>query len=94
MYANVYLSGRKSMQVSKWGNSLAIRLPATVVETLNLKQGDEINIRVESPGNFVVEREPTREELIGRIRELSQPLPRGFRFRREDAYARARTRPR
>ena len=34
------------MQVSKWGNSLAIRLPAAVVEGLHLKPGDEINIRV------------------------------------------------
>lgn len=29
------------MRVSKWGNSLAVRLPATVVETLGLKEGDE-----------------------------------------------------
>jgi antitoxin MazE len=80
------------MQVSKWGNSLAIRLPAAVVDALNLKPGDEINIRVESPGNFIVEREPTREELIGRIRELSRPLPRGFRFDREEVHARSRSR--
>ena len=30
------------MQVAKWGNSLAIRLPAAVVEALKLKEGDEI----------------------------------------------------
>jgi hypothetical protein len=28
------------MQVSKWGNSLAVRLPAALVKTLELKQGD------------------------------------------------------
>ena len=27
------------MQVSKWGNSLAVRLPAAVVEALALKEG-------------------------------------------------------
>jgi len=27
------------MQVAKWGNSLAIRLPAAVVEALELKEG-------------------------------------------------------
>ena len=32
------------MHVSKWGNSLAIRLPAAVVEVLELKEGDEIEI--------------------------------------------------
>lgn len=30
------------MQVSKWGNSLAVRLPASVVEVLDLKEGDDI----------------------------------------------------
>ena len=34
------------MQVSKWGNSLAIRLPAAVVEVLNLKEGDDVDIQV------------------------------------------------
>jgi len=34
------------MHVSKWGNSLAIRLPATVVEALGLKEDDEVEIHV------------------------------------------------
>ena len=34
------------MHVAKWGNSLAIRLPAAVVEALELKDGDQIEIRV------------------------------------------------
>jgi antitoxin MazE len=76
------------MQVSKWGNSLAVRLPAAVVETLDLKPGDEIVIRIDGPREFVVEREPSREELISRIRKMGRPLPAGFKFNREDANAR------
>jgi antitoxin MazE len=34
------------MQVAKWGNSLAVRLPAAVVEALKLQEGDEIEIHV------------------------------------------------
>ena len=34
------------MQVAKWGNSLAVRIPAAVVEVLELKEGDEIEIHV------------------------------------------------
>ncbi len=34
------------MQVAKWGNSLAVRLPAAVVEALKLKEGDDIEIQV------------------------------------------------
>lgn len=76
------------MQVSKWGNSLAIRLPAAVVAALDLKAGDEINVRIASSNDFIVEREPTREELIARIRQMSRPLPPGFKFDRLDANAR------
>jgi antitoxin MazE len=32
------------MQVAKWGDSLAIRLPAAVVEALKLKEGDDVEI--------------------------------------------------
>ena len=31
------------MQVAKWGNSLAVRLPAAVVQALELKEGEEIH---------------------------------------------------
>jgi hypothetical protein len=34
------------MQVAKWGNSLAVRLPAAVVEALELREGEEIEIHV------------------------------------------------
>ncbi len=34
------------MQVCKWGHSLAIRLPAAIVEILDLKEGDDIQIGV------------------------------------------------
>lgn len=42
-----YLQSRRSaMQVSKWGSSLAIRLPAAVVEAMQLEEGDDIEIHV------------------------------------------------
>ena len=34
------------MQISKWGNSLAVRIPAAVADALDLKAGDEIEIDV------------------------------------------------
>jgi antitoxin MazE len=76
------------MKVAKWGNSLAIRLPASVVEKLNLKSGDEINIRIAGAGEFLVEREMTRKEAIASLRAARKPLPRGFKFDREEANAR------
>jgi antitoxin MazE len=76
------------MRVSKWGNGLAIRLPVPLVETLKLKAGDEINIRVAGADDFVVERERTREELITRIRKMGRRLPPGFKFNRLEANTR------
>ena len=32
------------MQVTNWGNSLAVRIPVDVVRTLDLKEGDDIDL--------------------------------------------------
>jgi antitoxin MazE len=73
------------MQVSKWGNSLAVRLPQALVEALNLKEGDEIEITVAGTRDFEVSRDRKREEAFARLRALKRPLPPGFKFDREEA---------
>jgi antitoxin MazE len=73
------------MQVSKWGNSLAIRIPAQVAEALNLKEGDEIAVCVAGERVFEVERDESRERMIDRLRALARPLPAGWRFNRDEA---------
>ena len=47
------------MIVSKWGDSLAIRLPAQVVEFLGLKEGDDIEAHVTDKKHFQVKRKPS-----------------------------------
>ncbi len=76
------------MQVSKWGNSLAVRLPQAVVEALTLKEGDEIEITVAGAREFEVSRDRKREEALKRLRALKRPLPPGFKFDREEAHER------
>lgn len=78
------------MRVSKWGNSLAIRLPAAVVEALELKEGDDIEISVGGKRRFDVERDRTREEALESIRRLARPFPAGFKFSRAEANERER----
>ena len=73
------------MQVGKWGNSLAIRLPAAVVELLGLKEGDEVEIEIAGDRTLRVERDRTREAALERLRALRRPLPPGFRFSRDEA---------
>ena len=76
------------MHVAKWGNSLAIRLPAAVVEALALKEGDDIEIRVADAREFTVARKPGREELLKRLRAFRGRLPADFKFDRDEANAR------
>jgi len=73
------------MQVSKWGNSLAVRLPVSIVEMLELKEGDKIEVRIAGAREFEIERDPSRERAIERLRRLRRPLPAGFSFSRSDA---------
>ncbi|HLI65307.1 MAG TPA: AbrB/MazE/SpoVT family DNA-binding domain-containing protein [Caulobacteraceae bacterium] len=73
------------MQVSKWGNSLAIRLPRAVVKTLSLKEGDEIEVHVRDRRRFDVDRAFSREEALERIRALRWRFPDGFAFDRDEA---------
>jgi len=73
------------MQVSKWGNSLAIRLPQAVVEALQLKEGDEIEISVAGTRQFVVDRDRRRERALEILRNSQWLFPPGWRFDREEA---------
>ncbi len=76
------------MQVSKWGNSLAVRLPSALVDALGLKEGDEIEIRVAGVRAFEIRRDPTKQRALEKLRKLRRPLPPGFVFGREEPDAR------
>ena len=76
------------MQIARWGNSLAIRIPARVAEALNLKEGDDIDICVAGERAFDIELDRSREKALARIRALRKPLPPGWKFDRDEANAR------
>ena len=76
------------MRVAKWGNTLAVRLPAAVVEALQLKEGDSIEIEVAGPRRFQIKKAPVARELLARLRKYRGRLPADFRFDRIEANAR------
>ena len=76
------------MQVSKWGNSLAVRLPAAILEALGLREGDDIEIHVEDARTLGVKKSPDRRELLARLRKFRGRLPEGFVFDRLEAHER------
>jgi antitoxin MazE len=76
------------MQVAKWGNSLAIRLPASVVRALKLREGDDVEIHIADERSMAIARKPGREELIERLRTFRGRIPADFKFDRDEANAR------
>jgi antitoxin MazE len=79
------------MKVSKWGNSLAIRLPAEDVAQLGLQVGDEVEADIRRKGAFAeVERQKRIEDswkefdrVVGRIQ-----IPADYKFDRDEANSR------
>lgn len=76
------------MQVAKWGNSLAVRLPAAVVDALTLQEGDDIEIQVVGARTFEIARRPQARELLARLRRFRGRLPVDFKFDRLEAHDR------
>lgn len=73
------------MQIAKWGNSLAVRLPAVVVEALQLKEGDDIEIHVAGERSFDIKRRASPRELLASLRKFRGRLPADFKFDRLEA---------
>jgi antitoxin MazE len=81
----MYIHQENSMQVAKWGNSLAVRFPASLVAALNLKEGEEIELHMVGEKSFEVIKKPSREELLSKLRQLRGKLPADFHFDRLEA---------
>ncbi len=72
------------MRVSRWGNSLAIRLPATVVELLALREGDEVVVEIASTREFRVANDRSRDLALQQLKALDWTLPPDFVFTGDD----------
>jgi antitoxin MazE len=72
------------MRVSKWGNSLAVRLPSAVVEALDLKEGDEIEISIADKRDFKVARDRSKERALQQLRQMKWSFPPDFKFNRKE----------
>lgn len=75
------------MQVAKWGNSLAVRLPADLVRELGLKEGDHISL-VKDDSVMKVRRLPRADEVLEGLRRFRGRLPAAERLDRGEAHER------
>jgi len=81
------------MQVAKWGNSLAVRLPVSLVQELGIVDGDELLLQpaprqAAQPAAVSVTRLPSKLERLQSVRHLRAPWGAGFAFDRDEANAR------
>ncbi|WP_338051078.1 AbrB/MazE/SpoVT family DNA-binding domain-containing protein [Pararhizobium gei] len=73
------------MQVSKWGNSLAVRLPKKLVEDMALSAGDELKVVEVEDRTIVVEKVDRKAEFLREIEKFRWELPADYKFDREEA---------
>ena len=73
------------MQIAKWGNSLAVRIPAAVVDALALREGDDVEIHVAGKRVFALDKKPSLKDRLVRLRRFRGRMPKDFHFDRAEA---------
>ena len=73
------------MQVSKWGNSLAVRLPVALVDKLKLKDGDHVQLEAIERGRLGLSRQAEIDAAFEKLRSIRGRVPAGYKFNRDDA---------
>ncbi len=73
------------MQIAKWGNSYAVRIPKDLMRSLNLKEGDDIELRPAAEGGFEILPDQRKKAALERLKALRIKLPEDWKFDREEA---------
>lgn len=76
------------MQLAKWGDDFAVRLPKEMVEALAVELGEELDVQVQLDGSLRIARKMTPEEAIMGLRKFRGMMPADFKFDRDEANAR------
>lgn len=77
------------MQVARWGNSLAVRIPAKTVKALALKEGDNVEIDLTVVPSTIEDVKLRREQALNQLRGLRGSLTqKDLVYNREELYRR------
>jgi antitoxin MazE len=74
------------MKFAKWGNSIAVRIPADVVVKLGISPNEEAQIKVTGENSFEITRDRSRQQAIEKLRKLRFALPNNYVFNRDEIY--------
>ncbi|MGI2035109.1 AbrB/MazE/SpoVT family DNA-binding domain-containing protein [Rhizobium panacihumi] len=73
------------MRVTRWNDALAVQIPDDVAKSLDLKEGDEVEISLVSARTKPRISEEERQQALERIRSTKWKLPEGWKFDRDEA---------
>jgi antitoxin MazE len=78
---------RAFMHVAKWGNSLAVRIPAKTVKALSLKEGDKVDMELTLVESGDADKASQRAQALERLRNLRNDLTQeDLKYNRDDLY--------
>lgn len=67
------------LQIAKWGNSLAMRLPADLVRRFGLRDGDSVQARITADGALAIRPANwSRRVFATELAEAREALPTGW----------------
>jgi antitoxin MazE len=73
------------MRISKWGNSLGVRLPKKLVEDMGLHAGDELDLVDGTGRTIAIEKSQRRKQALERLASMNLKLPADYKFDRDEA---------
>jgi len=67
-----------NLQIAKWGNSLALRLPADYVRTIGIKEGDRVEVSLSVDGSINIRAAKwDRKAFAGELQGVRDEMPIG-----------------
>lgn len=67
-----------NIQISKWGNSLALRIPTAIIKEINLKDGDKVEATLSKDGSLIIRPQKlSRKEISTKLRAFRATLKMG-----------------
>ena len=78
MYIHIRKDSTMNIQISKWGNSLALRIPATLIKQTQLKDGDKVEATLSKDGSLIIRPQKLdRKAIAAQLKAFRDTLKMG-----------------
>ena len=65
-----------NLQVAKWGNSVALRIPAEFVRRLGIKEGDQVQVNLTADAGICIHAAKwDRKSFVQELEETREAMP-------------------